>query len=105
MEMKHYKDANDKTYGFAADGSQDHLKPEGLIEISKAECDRLGILNYQKQLESEIASMDYVRQRITEYPMVSDFLDAWVKGDEQAMEEYRQACLAVKAKYPKPAGF
>lgn len=103
--MKHYKDINNKTYGFAADGSQDHLKPEGLIEISKAECDRLGILNYQKQRQAEVLEMDYVRQRISEYPLVSDFLDAWVKGDETAMEEYRQSCLAVKAKFPKPAGF
>jgi hypothetical protein len=99
--MKHYKDASNKLYGF----EEGQEIPDGLTEISKAEADRIGILNYQKQLESEIAGMDYVRQRITEYPMVSDFLDAWVKGDEQALEEYRQACLAIKAKFPKPPGF
>lgn len=99
--MKHYKDANNKVYGIQTG----QPVPAGLTEITKAEADRLGILNYQKQREAEIASMDYVRQRITEYPMVSDFLDAWVKNDQAALEEYRRACLAVKAKYPKPPGF
>ena len=99
--MKHYKDINNKTYGFEAG----QKIPDGLTEITKAECDRLGILNFQAQKELELASMDYVRQRITEYPMVSDFLDAWVKNDQAALEEYRKACLAVKAKFPKPAGF
>jgi len=105
MEMKHYKDSQDKTYGFATDGSQDHLKPDGLIEISKAECDRLGIINYEKQRESEINQLDYVRQRIMHYPELGEFVDAWVKGDTNAMEEYKQKCLAIKAKYPKPEGF
>ena len=99
--MKHYKDANGKTYGFR----EGQVVPAGLVEITKAECDHLGILNYEKQRQAEIASMDYVRQRITEYPMVSDFLDAWVKNDQAALEEYRRQCLAVKAKYPKPPGF
>ena len=105
MEMKHYKDAQDKTYCFAADGSQDHLKPDGLIEISKAESDRLGILNYEKQRQAELADMDYVRQRVMEYPNIGEFVDAWVKGDNAALEQYKRKCLAVKAKYPKPAGF
>jgi hypothetical protein len=99
--MKHYKDANNKVYGIQTG----QPIPAGLTEITKAEADRLGILNYEKQRQTEIAGMDYVRQRITEYPLVSDFLDAWVKGDQAALEEYRQACLAVKAKYPKPEGF
>ena len=41
-------------------------------------------------------------QRKNEYPPIADFADAWVKQDETALEEYRQKCLAVKAKYPKP---
>jgi hypothetical protein len=99
--MKHYKDANNKVYGIQTGKPV----PAGLTEITKAEADRIGILNYEKQRQAEIVGMDYVRQRITEYPMVSDFLDAWVKNDQAALEEYRQACLAVKAKFPKPAGF
>ena len=101
MTIKHYKNAENKLYGFE-DGQE---IPNDLIEITKAEADRIGILNYEKQRQEEISGMDYVRQRMTEYPMVSDFLDAWVKGDEAAMEEYRQTCLAIKAKFPKPEGF
>jgi hypothetical protein len=39
------------------------------------------------------------------YPELGEFVDAWVKNDQAALEEYRQKCLAVKAKFPKPAGF
>lgn len=105
MEMKHYKDAQGKLYGFAADGSQDHIKPAGLVQITDAEVARLGILNYEKQREEEIAKQDYFRQRLMAYPELGEFIDAWVKKDEEALEEYRQKCLAVKAKYPKPPGF
>jgi hypothetical protein len=39
------------------------------------------------------------------YPEIGEFIDAYIKGDEQAMEEYKQKCLEVKAKFPKPEGF
>lgn len=48
------------------------------------------------------AALDYAEQRKAAYPPMEDFLDAVVKGDETAMEAYRQACFEVKAKYPKP---
>lgn len=35
------------------------------------------------------------------YPPMSDYLDAKVKGDAAAEKAYLDACLAVKAKYPK----
>lgn len=105
MEMKHYKDAHGNFYGFAADGSQDHLKPAGLIGVTESDVASDGILKYHQQREADIAKLDYVRQRLTSYPELGEFIDAWVKNDEEALEEYRQKCLAVKAKYPKPAGF
>ena len=101
MEMKHYKDAQNKTYGIREGQSV----PAGLVEITKAECEMIGILNFQKQQEEEIANLDYVRQRLTEYPQVTDFLDAWVKNDQVALEEYRHKCLAVKSNFPNPPGF
>lgn len=103
--MQHYKDANGKLYGFAADGSQDHLKPKGLISISQEEAQRQGIINHAKQQEELLASQDYYRRRLMSYPEIGEFMDAWVKNDQAALEEYRQKCLAVKAKYPKPPGF
>lgn len=39
--------------------------------------------------------------RKNEYPPMANFLDAWVKQDQQALESYRQQCLDVKTKYPK----
>jgi len=99
--MKHYKDADNKLFGIA-DGQP---VPAGLTEITKVEADRIGKLNYEKQREAEIAAMDYVRQRLTAYPELGEFVDAWVKNDQSALEEYRQKCLAVKAKFPKPPGF
>lgn len=35
------------------------------------------------------------------YPKMETFADAWVKQDEDEMENYRQKCLEVKEKYPK----
>ena len=99
--MKHYKDADNKLFGIA-DGQP---VPAGLTEITKVEADRIGKLNYEKFREEELAQMDYVRQRINNYPELGEFVDAWVKNDQAALEEYRQKCLAIKAKYPKPQGF
>jgi hypothetical protein len=99
--MKHYKDSNNKLFGF--EDNQD--VPAGLVEITKLEAEVIGKQNFEAQKEIAIASMDYVRQRLTAYPELGQFVDAWVKNDEAALEEYRQACLAVKAKYPKPEGF
>jgi hypothetical protein len=33
---------------------------------------------------------------------MTDYLDGLVKGDTEQMQSYIDACLAVKAKYPKP---
>jgi hypothetical protein len=45
------------------------------------------------------------RKRLQEYPSLGEFADAFVKmqnGDPLQMEAYVAACMAVKAKYPKP---
>lgn len=39
--------------------------------------------------------------RAESYPPMADYLDAIVKNDQQQLDEYLQACLAVKEKYPK----
>ena len=43
----------------------------------------------------------YVEKRKAEYPNLLDYVDAVVKGDEAQKQAYIDACLAVKAKYPK----
>jgi hypothetical protein len=45
---------------------------------------------------------EYQRKRAVEYPPASVYLDAVVKGDQEAIQNYIDACNAVKAKYPKP---
>lgn len=40
--------------------------------------------------------------RALEYPPAADYLDGIVKGDAAQVQAYIDACLAVKAKYPKP---
>ena len=38
-------------------------------------------------------------QRAKEYPPMEDYLDGIAKGDDAQVQAYKDACLAVKAKY------
>ena len=44
----------------------------------------------------------YQELRVMAYPPMADYLDGIVKGDTAQVDAYIAACLAVKAKYPKP---
>lgn len=100
--MKLFKDDNDIIYNYPDDGSQDHLIGYK-TPISQQEADAIIAQNLSTQGIPDVPM--YVTQRANEYPSIRDFADAWVKNDSDALETYRQACLAVKAKYPKPLGF
>lgn len=50
----------------------------------------------------EEAKTQYQRNRAAEYPPITDYIDGVVKGDQAQVQAYIDACLAVKAKYPKP---
>jgi len=52
--------------------------------------------------QAALATTAYQRQRAAEYPPMSDYLDGIVKGDTAQVQTYIDACLSVKAKYPKP---
>jgi hypothetical protein len=52
--------------------------------------------------KDEFDSKEYQRLRVSEYPDFKDYLDGVVKGDQAQIQAYIDACLAVKAKYPKP---
>lgn len=43
----------------------------------------------------------YKELRAAAYPPMADYLDGIVKGDAAQVQAYIDACLAVKAKYPK----
>jgi len=79
--------------------SPDVLDVKGFTdaEIAAAEAS-LDIASLDKQAALELCYM----QRAAAYPPQSDYLDAVVKGDTVAQQAYIDACLAVKAKYPKP---
>ena len=49
-----------------------------------------------------IDPLAYQALRAAEYPPMSDYIDGIVKGDQAQVQAYIDACLAVKAKYPKP---
>ena len=51
---------------------------------------------------AEKNATQYKKDRAAEYPPMADYLDGVVKGDQAQIDAYIAACLAVKAKYPKP---
>jgi hypothetical protein len=53
------------------------------------------------RLKAEYDAKEYQRNRAKEYPDFKDYLDGIVKGDNAQVQAYIDACLAVKAKYPK----
>jgi hypothetical protein len=53
-------------------------------------------------LATKKTANEYKSKRIAEYPDFKDYLDGIVKGDQAQVQAYIDACLAVKAKYPKP---
>jgi len=52
-------------------------------------------------VDALVASEAYKDKRAAEYPSFIDYLDGIVKGDNAQVQAYIDACLAVKAKYPK----
>ena len=95
--MKHYRSPNNEIFAYEADGSQDHVIPKDYIAITDAEADKIRSANAQ----SQFATLDYAAKRRAEYPPITDYLDAMVKGDQAGIDAYIRACQAVKAKYPK----
>lgn len=99
--MRFYKDQANQIHSVADDGSQEHRVQKGWKLISKEQANVIIDQNQQKLFDDQ----DYYRKRVYSYPPVGDFIDAFIKGDEQAIEEYSQKCIEVKNMYPKPEGF
>lgn len=95
--MKFYKNQNNQVFAFEEDGSQDDLIVDGLIQIEELEASEITKRNSEQLFDSQ----DYYRKRLYSYPPIGEFIDAFIKGDADAMEEYKKECFAVKAKYPK----
>jgi hypothetical protein len=67
------------------------------VEITQAEMDQM-----HADEQARIAAISYTAWRSSEYPPFTDYLDGIVKSDQAQIQAYIDACLAVKAKYPKP---
>ena len=77
--------------------------PEGQVPLTAQEEAELDARAVAAEAEkAELAKTEYQRLRAAEYPDFRDYLDGVVKGNQAQIQAYIDACLAVKAKYPKP---
>lgn len=88
----HYK-APDNSLHSLDSAEYEHLLPAGSVQITEAEAQAL------RPVPPELT---YAQKRVAEYPPMADYIDGIVKGDTAQVDAYVAACLAVKAKYPKP---
>jgi hypothetical protein len=61
------------------------------------------LLEEATRLQAEYDALEYQRMRAPEYPPIEDYVDGIVKGDQDQIDSYIAACIAVKEKYPKPS--
>jgi hypothetical protein len=92
--MPHYK-APDNSLHFLDDAAFAHLLPAGSVAITDAEAEEIRAAN--------TPATTYAQLRASAYPPLFDLIDGLVKNDQEQIEAYRAECLAVKARYPKPA--
>lgn len=80
-----------------------HSTPEGDIPYTAEEEAQRDAEEAQWLAEkAELDATEYQRKRAAEYPPMADYLDGIVKNNHAQVQAYIDACLAVKAKYPKP---
>ena len=73
------------------------------VALTEAELAEVAQAQAIKDAENiELAKTQYQRDRAAEYPSINNYIDGVVKGDQAQIQAYIDACLAVKAKYPKP---
>lgn len=89
--MPHYKDTENKLH-WLDDAAHEYLLPAGSVQITDEEADAL---------RPQPPAPTYAELRAAEYPDYREYLDGIVKGDQAQVQAYVDACLAVKAKYPK----
>ena len=87
--------------------------PSGCIEISESKYKELldgqsdGLVisldskNQPILAESTPVVKNYAELRKAEYPPIEDYIDGIVKNDSQQIQNYIEACILIKQKYPK----
>jgi hypothetical protein len=59
-------------------------------------------VQYDKDaVQAYVDAHAYIAKRASEYPPMTDYLDAIVKNDQAQIDKYIADCLAVKARHPK----
>lgn len=80
-----------------------HATSEGNVPFTAEEEAEFDAMKAAREVQKvEEARIKYQRDRAAEYPPIADYIDGVVKGDQAQVQAYIDACLAVKAKYPKP---
>jgi hypothetical protein len=80
-----------------------HATAEGQVPFTPEEEAEWDAMEAESAAErAALIRVKYQRDRAAEYPPMADYIDGVVKGDQAQVQAYIDACLAVKAKYPKP---
>jgi hypothetical protein len=95
--MPHFKNSNNELF-WLDEGDDPQKWLPGCVQITDAEAATIRAANQQSAFDA----LTYAEKRAAEYPLMADYLDAVVKGDQAQIDAYIAACQAVKAKYPKP---
>lgn len=95
--MPHFKDADNKLF-WLDEGDDPAVWLPQCTPITDAEADAIRA----QEAQAAEAVLTYAQKRAREYPSFIEYIDGVVKGDQAQIDAYIAACLAVKAKYPKP---
>lgn len=88
----HYKDHKNNIH--AIDSTDyEYLLPAGSIRITDDQAKEI--------VDSKVVPQNYQQLRAAAYPAAADYLDGIVKADQAQISAYIDACLAVKARFPK----
>ena len=96
--MPHYTNTtrNEVRWLDSVDEEAQYL-PQGFTQITDAEANTILAAVQIAQFNAQT----YAKKRAIEYPLITDYLDGVVKGNQAQIDKYIADCLAVKAKYPK----
>ena len=94
--MPHFKNANNELF-WLDEGDDPTVWLPDCTPITDEEADAIRA----QQSQAAEAALTYAEKRVREYPPITDYIDGVVKGDQAQVQAYIDACLAVKAKYPK----
>jgi hypothetical protein len=94
--MPHFKNTNNDLF-WLDEGDDPAVWLPGCTLITDAEANSIRAAKEQAAFNV----LTYSQKRAAEYPDYRDYIDGIVKGDQAQVQTYIDACLAVKAKYPK----